>query len=77
MKQRPMLYVGELSQRVFLATRWTRTGGAFEALEKHDVTDQFVAVARELSADWWNEQTELVSARTNGDGAREGSEASA
>lgn len=54
-KQTPMLYVGGLSKRVFIATRWRidPTTGAHEALEKFDITDNFVGVAHELGEDWW------------------------
>lgn len=58
MKQTPMLFVGGLSKRVFLATRWHTEGGSLVADEKHDVTDQFVTVALELNEDWWNTKTE-------------------
>lgn len=58
MKQEPMLYVGELSSRVLLATRYLRDGDYIEALEKYDVTDQFVRVAFELGEDWWNAKAE-------------------
>lgn len=55
MKQTPRLFVGGLSKRVFLATRWHTEGDVMVADEKHDVTDEFVAVWRELPEDWWND----------------------
>lgn len=61
MKQAPRLFVGGLSKRVFLATRWHIEGDRLVADEKHDITDQFVAVAFELDEDWWNAKTEEAS----------------
>lgn len=53
----PKLFVGELSQRVFLATKWHQKGRVFVVDEKVDVTEQFVAVALQLDEDWWNEKS--------------------
>jgi hypothetical protein len=54
----PRLFVGGLSKRVFLATRWHTEGEMVVADEKVDITDQFVAVALELDEDWWNTKTQ-------------------
>jgi hypothetical protein len=58
-RERPFLYIGGLSDRVFLATRYTRhRDGAFEVLEEFDITDQFVDVALTLDEDWWNAKSD-------------------
>lgn len=48
MKQKPMLMLGPLTGRIYIATRWKDLGGGtFEAIEKFDVTSQFIAVKEE------------------------------
>lgn len=51
MAQTPLLYVGGLSGRVFVATRY-RQQGHVDVREKFDVTDQFQSIATELG---WTE----------------------
>ena len=53
-KQEPMLMESPLTKRVYVVTSYKRLdGGAFLAREKHDVTEQFdaLAKARQVSAD--------------------------
>lgn len=45
-QQPPRLFRGPLSGRVYVVTRYRDLGnGMFEAHEKHDVTDEFLALA--------------------------------
>lgn len=53
-----LLMRGGLTGAVFAVTKWREKDGLIEAIEKHDVTDQFVAVALEFDEDWWNTKTE-------------------
>jgi hypothetical protein len=42
----PILTEGGITSRVYVVTRWRDLGGGLiEAVEKHDVTDQFEALA--------------------------------
>lgn len=49
-KQAPMLMVGPFTERVCVVTKYKplKTPGQFEALEKFDIHDEFMALATRL-----------------------------
>ena len=51
MRKTPILFVGGLSGRVFVATKYHREKGCFVADEKFDVTDNFHEIAAEINPD--------------------------
>lgn len=56
MSQTPRLYVGGLTNTVYVATRYKElSGGIVEALEKYDVTDQLKPLLDKVYEQGWTE----------------------